>query len=76
MGRKRVIIGQAEWGIGDSEADAVAADIGEAMRSGTVAALQLLDGASRPVTVYLNGGAAAVVVVDLDTEPKPSEISG
>lgn len=76
MSRKRVVIDQMEWGIADQAADVVAADIKAAMDSGTTATLQLLDGADRPVTVYLNGRAAAVVMVDLDTGPKPSEISG
>lgn len=76
MSRKRIIIGQNEWGVADNEVDAVATEISAAMRNGTVATLQLLNGADRPVTVYLNGKTAAAVVLDLDTDPKPSEISG
>lgn len=76
MSRKRVIIGQVEFSIPDDQAKEVAAQIKAAMESGGVATLQLLDGSGRPVTVYLNGGAAALVVVDLDPGPRPSEISG
>ena len=76
MSRKRVIIGQSEWAIDDKDVESVAGKINAAMQNGTVAELVLLDGAGRPVTVYLNGKAAVSVVVDLDTDPRPSEISG
>jgi hypothetical protein len=76
MGRKRVIIGQVEWGIHDSDVETVATRVKEAMENGTVAELPLLDGADRQVTVYLNGKTALSVVVDLDLGPKPTEISG
>ncbi len=76
MGRKRVIIGQSEWGIDDKKVTDVVAQIKAAMQNGTVAELALTDGAGRPVTVYLNGKAAQAVAVDLDTGPKPTEISG
>jgi hypothetical protein len=77
MGRKRVFIGQSEWGIDEAEVDAVVEKIKETMVKGTVAELSLLDGANRRVTVYLNGKLAPSVVVDLDIEgPKPTEISG
>lgn len=76
MGRKRVIIGQSEWGIDDEQVTDVVAQIKAAMENGTVAELALTDGANRPVKVYLNGKAAQAVVVDLDTDPKPTEISG
>ena len=73
-GRKRVIVDRAEWAIGD-DADKVVAQIDEAMSQGTVAELQLLDGANRVVTVRLNGKVVPWVVVDLDVGSKPSEIS-
>jgi len=76
MGRKRVIIGQSEWGIDDEQVTDVVAQIKAAMENGSVAELALTDGANRPVTVYLNGKATPTVVVDLDTGPKPTEISG
>jgi hypothetical protein len=76
MGRKRVIIGQTEYGIHDSDVADVTAKIKAAMENGTVAELSLLDGADRQVTVYLNGKVALSVVVDLDLGPKPTEISG
>lgn len=76
MGRKRVIIGQSEWGIANDTVDDVTSRIKAAMENGTVAELPLLDGANRQVTVYLNGKLAAAVVVDLDLGPRPTEISG
>jgi hypothetical protein len=76
MGRKRVIIGQSEWGIDDADVTDVVAKIKAAMENGAVAELSLMDGADRKVTVYLNGKVALSVVVDLDTGPKPTEISG
>ncbi|GAA1629595.1 hypothetical protein ACFQY4_44260 [Catellatospora bangladeshensis] len=76
MSRKRVIIGQAEFGIPENQVREVAAQVKSAMENGETATLQLLDGAGREVTVYLNGKAAALVVVDLDPGPRPSEISG
>lgn len=76
MGRKRVIIGQSEWGIANDTVDDVTSRIKAAMENGTVAELPLLDGANRQVTVYLNGKLAAAVVIDLDLGPRPTEISG
>ena len=76
MGRKRVIIGQHEWGIHDSDVADVTAKIKEAMENRSVVELALLDGADRQVTVYLNGTVALSVVVDLDLGPKPTEVSG
>jgi hypothetical protein len=76
MGRKRVIIGQSEFGIHDSDVDSVTTSIRQAMEEGKVVALPLLDGANRQVTVYLNGQVALSVVVDVDLGPKPTEIPG
>lgn len=76
MGRKRVIIGQSEWAIDDSDVEDVVARIEAAMENGTVARLALLDGADRQVMVYLNGRATVSVVVDLDLGTKPAEIAG
>ncbi|WBB80608.1 hypothetical protein O7606_04245 [Micromonospora sp. WMMD882] len=75
MSRKRVIIGQSEWGVDERDVDTVVEQIKTALAEGAVAELVLLDGAGRPVTVYLNGRAAVTVVVDLDRDPRPSEIS-
>lgn len=76
MSGKRVIIGGDEWGISDETANEVAAQIKTAMENGTVVTLQLLDKANRQVTVYFNGKTAVTAVVDLDTTPRPTEISG
>lgn len=76
MGRKRVIIGQSEWGIDDENVNDVVAKIKAAMENGTVAELALVDGADRRVTVYLNGKVTLSVVVDLDLGPRPTEIPG
>lgn len=76
MGGKRVIIGGEEWGVRDDVALDVATQLRSAMENGTVVALDLLDKANRPVTVYFNGGTAVTAVLDLDTDPRPTEISG
>lgn len=75
MSRKRVIIGQSEWAIDERDVETVIGQIKSALADGTVAELVLLDSADRPVTVYLNGRTAVTVVVDLDRDPRPSEIS-
>ena len=76
MVRKRVIIGGVEYGIVDGQSEAVATQIKTALDSATVATLELLDGANRSMTVYLNGRTVETVVLDLNAGPKPSEISG
>lgn len=76
MGRKRVIIGQSEWGIDNADVENVTAKIKAAMENGTVVELALLDSANRQVTVYLNGARTPSVTVDLDLGPKPTEIAG
>jgi hypothetical protein len=76
MGRKRVIVGQSEWGIDDKNVADVVAKVRTAMTSGTTVELVLLDGANRSVTVYLNGKLLPSVVVDLDMGPEPTEIPG
>lgn len=75
-GRKRVIIGQSEWGIANADVNDVTAQIKAAMENGSVVELSLLDSADRQVKVYLNGKVAPVVTVDLGLGPKPTEISG
>jgi hypothetical protein len=75
MGRKRVIIGQSEWGIDDADVPDVTGKIQAAMENGTVVELPLIDSANRQVTVYLNGTVTPSLTVDLDLGPKPTEIS-
>lgn len=76
MAGKRVIIGQREWGVEDARYDEVRSRIKEALESGSVAELPLLDADGRPVTVFLNGRVTPTVVVDPDAGPRPTEISG
>jgi hypothetical protein len=71
----RVIVGQSEWGIDNKDLDTVVELVKVAMEKGEVATLPLLDGANRPVTVYLNGKVAPTVAIDIDEAPRPSEIS-
>ncbi|MFI5707057.1 hypothetical protein [Kribbella sp. NPDC051620] len=72
---KKLVIGQQEWGIADADADGIARLVREAMTNGTPAELQLYDRDGDAVTVFLNGAAAASVVIDLTKGPKPSEMS-
>ncbi len=73
MARKRIIIGQDEWEIEGDEVLVIDA-IKEAMSTGSVAALQLLDGTGAEVTVLINAKAVPTVVIDPGAGPKPSEI--
>ncbi|MFY1634758.1 hypothetical protein ACN27F_16020 [Solwaraspora sp. WMMB335] len=75
MSRKRVIIGQSEWAIAEADVDSVVSLVKSALAEGTVAELPLQDGAGRAVTVFVNGKASTTVVLDLDRDPRPSEIS-
>ncbi|WP_327635305.1 hypothetical protein OHB24_35655 [Kribbella sp. NBC_00482] len=72
---KKLVIGEQEWGIADADADGVARLVREAMSNGTTVELQLYDVTGQGVTVFLNGAAAACVVLDLTTGPRPSEMS-
>lgn len=72
---KKLIIGQAEWFIADADAAAVSRLVQDAMTNRTSVQLELYDAAGRAVTVFLNGAAAACVVLDLDRDPRPSEMS-
>jgi hypothetical protein len=75
MGRKRIIVGQSEWGVEDDLVKDTIDRIKEALETNSLAELQLLNAAGRPVTVYLNAQAVQTVVIDLDLDPRPSEIS-
>ena len=72
---KKLTIGQAEWGIADADAQAVARLVREAMTNHTAIELPLLDASGRAVTVFLNGAATSIVILDLDGESRPSEMS-
>jgi hypothetical protein len=74
MSGKRVTIDGIAYGLENKEVDTVVEQVRTAMESRTVAALPLLDGDDRPVTVYVNGAVVASVMVDLDGDGRPSEI--
>jgi hypothetical protein len=72
---KRLIIGAQEWGIADADAEGVARLVREAMTGGTPAELTLYDAAGEAVTVFLNGAVTSTVVLDLNSGPRPSQMS-
>ena len=72
---KKLIIGTSEWAISDHETDTVVEMVRVAMDNGSVVALPLLDENLRPVTVYFNGRLAQTAVLDLDGDPRPSEMT-
>jgi hypothetical protein len=72
---KKLVIGQHEFGIADADADGIARLVRDAMTEGTRVELQLYDRDGDAVTVFLNGAAAACVIIDLTKGPKPSEMS-
>jgi hypothetical protein len=76
MHGKKVIIGQHEWAIPDSDVVTICTQIRTAMSEGSVAELVLLDTEKRPVTVYVNCRIVESIVVDTDGDPRPSEWSG
>ncbi|MEV0005826.1 hypothetical protein AB0H28_26575 [Micromonospora sp. NPDC050980] len=72
---KKLIINQFEWSVADEDALAVAEAVEQAMVNRTTVQLRLYDKERRPVTVYLNGAAAAFVVFDPHGDPRPSQMS-
>ncbi|WP_328322873.1 hypothetical protein OHA70_29160 [Kribbella sp. NBC_00382] len=72
---KKLTIGEQEWGIADADADGIVRLVRDAMMNRSTVELQLYDPAGHSVTVFLNGAAAASVVLDLTKGPKPSEMS-
>jgi len=75
MSTKRVIVGQSSWAVADRDVDNVLGQIRDAMEGGSVAQLPLLDTGGRPVTVYVNGRTVETVVIDLNGDGRPGEIS-
>jgi hypothetical protein len=76
MSTKRILVDQSEWSFPEGDVTGTLDQITSALKDGTVAVLSLIDDSKRPVTVYLNGKTVQTVVVDLDGDPRPSEISG
>jgi hypothetical protein len=72
---KKLIVGQAGWTVPDTDASDVFKQVREALANATTAELQLVDVSGRPVSVFLNGRTVPTVVVDLDGDPRPSEMS-
>lgn len=75
MSTRRITVGTSQWSLLDEDAAKVLADIESALRDGTVARLNLADENGRPVTVFVNGRTVKTVAIDLDSAPRPSEIS-
>jgi hypothetical protein len=72
---KRLIIGSQQWGIADADAEGVARLVREAMTDGTAVELTLYDASEDAVTVFLNGAVTSSVVLDLNSGPRPSQMS-
>jgi hypothetical protein len=72
---KKLIVGQSQWGISDQEAPDVVKQVREAMETGSLVELALRDDAGRVVKVLFNGKVAATAVLDLDDDPRPSEMA-
>ena len=70
-----ITVGQSQWTFPDGDVAATLGQIETALQDGSLAELSLIDGDKRPVTVYLNGKAAEMVVIDLGGSPRPTEIS-
>ncbi|GID32016.1 hypothetical protein [Paractinoplanes brasiliensis] len=72
---KKLIIGAQEWGIADADAEGVARLVRDAMLNGARVELTLYDAAGEAVSVFLNGAATPTVVLDLNSGPRPSQMS-
>jgi hypothetical protein len=72
---KKLVIGAQEWGIADEDAEGIARLVRDAMTDRTTVELALYDPAGHGVTVFLNGAVTPTVVLDLNTGPRPSQMS-
>ncbi|MEV4517392.1 hypothetical protein AB0K00_51615 [Dactylosporangium sp. NPDC049525] len=72
---KKLIVGQSQWEISDRDAPVVVKQVREAMETGSLVDLPLVDDTGRTVTVLFNGRIAATAVLDLDDDPRPSEMA-
>jgi hypothetical protein len=72
---KKLIIGTQEWGIADTDAEGTVRLIRDAMINGTSVELALYDPAGDAVTVFLNGAVTSSVALDLNSGPRPSQMS-
>lgn len=71
----RIIVGQSEWTFPKEDVTKTLELVKSAMENANVAALELADASGRSVSVYINGAVVPTVVVDLDDDARPSEIS-
>jgi hypothetical protein len=72
---KKLTIGTQEWGIADADVEGVARLVRDAMTNGTSVELTLYDPSGDAVTVFLNGAVTSSVVLDLNSGPRPSQMS-
>lgn len=72
---KKLIVGQSQWDISDRDAPDVVKQVRDAMETGSLVDLSLRDDAGRNVTVLFNGRLAATAVLDLEDDPRPSEMA-
>ena len=72
---KKLIVGQAQWGIDDQQAHDIVKQVREAMQTGGSVELPLLNGEGKPITVFLNGKATPTATIELDDDPRPSEMA-
>ena len=75
MSDKRIIIGQSEFGFADEQQDSIIGQIKQAVADGASVVLGLLNPDGKPVEVILSGRSVEIVVIDLNSGPRPSEIS-
>lgn len=72
---KKLIVGQSQWDISDRDAPVVVKQVREAMETGSLVDLPLIDDRGRAVTVLFNGKLVSTAVLDLDEDPRPSEMA-
>jgi hypothetical protein len=71
----KMIIGQAEWGLGNQDAGTVIKHVEAALENGSVAQLELYNSSGARVIGLVNGKVTPIVVFDLDGNPRPTEMS-
>ncbi len=77
-GDKRLRVGGLDFIIDEGAGTDIATIVGQieqALQDGTVVKVPVLDQKRNRMTLYLNGGKADAVVIDLDEGPRPGEIS-
>ncbi len=73
MSGKTLTVGRFEYGIEDDNFETVVGQVRNALENGTVEQISVVTADKRQVTLFLNGSATDAVVIDPDSDGRPSE---